>query len=175
MGEHSVLASERWLASDRLKLRRDFLRVSGGEHKVHSARFLFLVLARGDEEPARLGITVTRKVANAVGRNRIKRVLREVFRRNRVLFPAGCDVVVIAKDRAPGLSYQDTQAEIETTSKSLLRAGKSAPRPMAAESRKAQPARTEGPRNQTEEAPVRRAGGRGRSPGDTSDSSRGRR
>ena len=168
MGEHS----ERWLASDRLKLRRDFLRVSGGGHKVHSARFLFLVLARGDEAPSRLGITVTKKVANAVGRNRIKRVLREVFRRNRVLFPAGCDVVVIAKDRAPGLSYDDTRAEIETTSKSLLRAGKSAPRPVVAEDRKARPPQTEGLRNQTKEAPVRRAGGRGRSPGVTSEKGR---
>ena len=165
MGEHSErwLARDRWLASDRLKLRRDFLRVSGGGHKVHSARFLFLVLSRGDEGPSRLGITVTRKVANAVGRNRIKRVLREVFRRNRVLFPAGCDVVVIAQDRAPGLAYDDTRAEIETTSRSLLRAGKSAPRPMVAETRNARPPQTEGPRNQTKEAPVRGAGGRGRS------------
>jgi ribonuclease P protein component len=154
-------ARERLLPSERLKLRTDFLRVSGGGQKVHSARFLFLVLARGDEGPTRLGITVTRKVANAVGRNRIKRVLREVFRRNRALFPAGCDVVVIAKDRAPGLSYEDTRAEIETTSRSLVRASRSAPRqPTTPPRRDARPARTDGPRNQTKEAPVRRTGER---------------
>ncbi len=164
MGERSVAqlgvgepavghVGERWPASERLKVRADFLRASGGGHKVHSARFLFLVLSRGDGGPSRLGITVTRKVANAVGRNRIKRVVREVFRRNRVLFPAGCDVVVIAKDRAPGLAYEDTRAEIETTSRSLFRASRSAPRA-------AGPTRKDGPRNQTSEAPVRGAGER---------------
>ncbi len=147
---------ERLLADERLKLRREFLRVSGGGHKVHSARFLVLVLARGDEAPTRLGITVTRKVANAVGRNRIKRVLREVFRRNRALFPAGCDVVVIAKDRAPGLAYEDTRAEIETASPSLFRAAKRAPR-VAADDRRP-PVRAAGPRNQATDAPVRGAG-----------------
>lgn len=159
MGEHSV--GERWLASDRLKLRSDFLRVSGGGHKVHSARFLFLVLPRGDDGPSRLGITVTRKVANAVGRARIKRVVREVFRRNRDLFPAGCDVVVIAKDRAPGLTYEDTRAELELTSRGLLRASKNAPRQPASTAKRARPDQTDGPRNQTNEAPVRRSGGRG--------------
>jgi ribonuclease P protein component len=147
---------ERLLAEERLKLRSDFLRASGGGHKVHSARFLFLVLARGDEGPTRLGITVTRKVANAVGRNRIKRVLREVFRRNRALFPSGCDVVVIAKDRAPGLTYDDTRAEMEATSRSLYRASRSAPRQPAP--RTERPIRTDGPRNQTKETPVRGAG-----------------
>lgn len=134
---------ERLLASDRLKLRSDFQRVQSTGRKVHSARFLFLVLSReGEGLPSRIGLTVTRKVANAVGRNRIKRVLREVFRKNRALFPVGCDVVVVAKDRAPGLGYEDTRAEIEESSPSLLRAGKS-------------PNRTMGPRNQENEGPLR--------------------
>ena len=162
----SARSGERLLASERLKLRGDFLRVSGSGHKVHSSRFLFLVLARGDRGPSRLGITVTRKVANAVGRNRIKRVLREVFRRNRVLFPEGCDVVVIAKDRAPGLSYEDTRAEIETARHGLFRAGSRAPR-LPAPSTSDGPVQTVGPRNQTREAPVRPAGGRGKGRSET--------
>ena len=162
MAEHA--ARERLLASERLKLRRDFLRVSGGGHKVHSARFLFLVLPRGDEGPSRLGITVTRKVANAVGRNRIKRVLREVFRRNRAFFPSGCDVVAIAKDRAPGLAYEDARTEVETAARSLHRAAGRPPRPQthrpeaperAKKTAKDEPAQTAGPRNQKKEAPVR--------------------
>lgn len=135
---------ERLLRSDRLKLRRDFERVQSRGRKVHSERFLFLVLAREDGgDAARLGITVTRKVAGAVGRNRIKRVLREVFRRNRSLFPAGCDVVVVAKDRAPGLGYEDTRTEIDRSSAALGRAARSAPD------------RTRGPRNPDPASPVR--------------------
>jgi ribonuclease P protein component len=86
---------------------------------------------------------VTRKVANAVGRNRIKRVLREVFRKNRALFPAGCDVVIVAKDRAPGLGYEDTRLEVEQSSTALHRAGNTPPD------------RTRGTRNQEKRGPVR--------------------
>ena len=136
---------ERLLASDRLKRRADFERVQSKGRKVHSARFLFLVLARTDEgAPSRIGLTVTRKVANAVGRNRIKRVLREVFRKNRGLFPLKCDVVIVAKDRAPGLGYEDTRIEIEASSAALHRAGS--------------PDQTTGARNQKENGPVRGRG-----------------
>ena len=60
----------------------------------------------------RLGITVTKKVGNAVVRNRLKRLIREFFRRNKVLFPAGYDVVVMAKKNIPPLTYQETEREL---------------------------------------------------------------
>jgi ribonuclease P protein component len=48
-----------------------------------------------DAQPARLGLAVSRKVdPHAVGRNRIKRVLRDSFRRLRLQLPAGAYVVV---------------------------------------------------------------------------------
>lgn len=43
---------------------------------------------------SRLGLTVTRKVGPAVIRNRVKRRLREAYRRNRVRLGAGLDLVV---------------------------------------------------------------------------------
>jgi len=50
---------------------------------------------------ARLGITASRKVGNAVVRARAKRLIREAFRATRALWPAGIDLVVIVK-RSPG-------------------------------------------------------------------------
>jgi ribonuclease P protein component len=48
-----------------------------------------------DAQPARLGLAVSRKVdRRAVGRNRIKRVLRECFRRARTSLPGGAYVLV---------------------------------------------------------------------------------
>ncbi len=60
----------------------------------------------------RLGITVTKKTGNAVFRNRMKRLIREFFRRNKDLFPAGHDTIVLAKKNIPPLTYLETQREL---------------------------------------------------------------
>lgn len=98
--------------ADRLKRRDEFRRVQDTGRKHHSPHFLVIVLARADAGPPRIGVTVTKRVGNAVARNRVKRLVREVFRRERHRFPAGCDVVFIAKDGAPGLSYDEVLAQV---------------------------------------------------------------
>jgi ribonuclease P protein component len=52
-------------------------------------------------EPARLGLSVSRKVGGAVERNRVKRVLREQFASRSEVVRAGIDVVVVAR---PGVA-----------------------------------------------------------------------
>lgn len=95
--------------------------------RVHTRHFVLVVLPGTEPEGLRrVGITVTKKVARAVGRNRVKRVLREVFRRNRHLFPEGCDVVVIAKSGAAELGYEDVKAEIAKVQRPLAQAAKKA-------------------------------------------------
>jgi ribonuclease P protein component len=98
--------------SRRLRVRREFLVVQGSGVRVHTPHFV-LVVARGPivDAPARLGITVTRKVGDAVRRNRVKRVVREAFRLDRALLPAGVDLLVIAKNGAPTLGLAEVQAE----------------------------------------------------------------
>lgn len=59
----------------------------------------------------RLGITVSRRVGGAVVRNRVKRLVREVFRRHRDGIPRG-DSVVIARTGAGGLSYGGASEEL---------------------------------------------------------------
>ena len=48
-------------------------------------------------EAPRLGLVVSRRVGNAVVRNRVKRRFREVFRRCQELLPGDCHVVLIAR------------------------------------------------------------------------------
>ncbi len=62
---------------------------------------------------------MTKKVGTAVQRNRIKRVVREVFRRNRSLFPTSADVVFIAKRDAAGIDYETALREVERASRRL--------------------------------------------------------
>ena len=61
---------------------------------------------------ARLGVTVSRKVGNAVVRNRVKRRIREWFRRDGQTLVAGRDIVVIARSSAAGLSGTAASAEL---------------------------------------------------------------
>ncbi|MCI5120194.1 MAG: ribonuclease P protein component, partial [Candidatus Electrothrix sp. AUS4] len=56
---------------------------------------------------SRLGISVPRKVGNAVQRNRIKRIIREAFRLHRDVFPQGSDVVFAVR---PGFPLTGMQA-----------------------------------------------------------------
>ncbi len=68
--------------------------------RVGTRWFLVFVAPRQPGVAPRLGITVTRKVGNAVRRNRIKRLVREWFRTySREL--GACDVVVVAKRDTP--------------------------------------------------------------------------
>lgn len=64
---------------------------------------------------------MTKKVGNAVQRNRIKRVVREVFRRNRQLFPASHDIVFIAKREAKGINYEALLTDLHRAARKLQR------------------------------------------------------
>jgi ribonuclease P protein component len=96
------------------------------------------VLGKGPDAAAasRLGVTVTRKVGSAVERNRVKRVVREAFRLDPGLLPAGVDLIVIAKDGAPTLGLAAVQGEwdgvrplLQRRAREVLRGeGKSHPR-----------------------------------------------
>jgi ribonuclease P protein component len=91
---------------ERIRSRADFLRAQRRGQKFQTARFLIFV-QRTQAPTARVGITVSKKVGGAVERNRVKRLLREVYRRHKDLFPAGLDVVFVAKREA-------TEARVDT-------------------------------------------------------------
>lgn len=82
-----------------MRARKDFLAAARAK-RVHTPAFLLQIRDRGDGGPARVGFTCSKKVGNAVARNRAKRRLREVARL--VLTPraeSGCDYVLIGRPK----------------------------------------------------------------------------
>jgi ribonuclease P protein component len=63
----------------------------------------------------RLGITATKKIGNAVERNRARRLIKEAYRLSEDQLPTGVDIVIVARQRAVTAGMQEVR-------KSLLRA-----------------------------------------------------
>ena len=96
---------------ERLKQRADFLAAAKGA-KVPAGAFVLQARARGDSAPARVGFTVSKKVGNAVERNRVRRRLREIVRRNAALIGEnGHDYVVIGRRAALDMPFERINAE----------------------------------------------------------------
>ncbi len=96
----------------KIRKRREYQAVYEKGRRVHSKSFVILLMPN-DEGTTRFGITVSKKVGNAVRRNRIKRLLREYFRLNRDLFQDSTDVVVIARKGMSLLNYRDLSRELD--------------------------------------------------------------
>jgi ribonuclease P protein component len=90
--------------TDRILRSREFRQIARLGRRVASRDFVILV-SRGDrpDDRPRLGITVSRKVGNAVVRNRVKRCVREWFRTSRDQLESGTDILVIARRSASEL------------------------------------------------------------------------
>ena len=86
--------------SRRLSKREDFAAVY--EAKVRESRGPLTVYARPNGlGHSRLGLSTSRKVGNAVRRNRIRRLLRETFRHLQHDLPAGYDLYVLVRPHEP--------------------------------------------------------------------------
>lgn len=102
--------------SCRLRTSREYAQVWRQGRRCHTAQLL--VLAAVGSAGTRLGISVSRKVGNAVCRNRIKRWLREYFRRHRADIQAGVELSVVVK---PGAASLDHAAFVRQLQEALRR------------------------------------------------------
>jgi ribonuclease P protein component len=96
--------------SDRILKRENFRRTYAGGRKYQAKYFTAFVISN-QQESSRLGITVTRKTGKSVERNRSRRLVREVFRKNKWRVPAGVDIVINVKTALSSAGYDDLEGD----------------------------------------------------------------
>jgi ribonuclease P protein component len=90
------MSSQRFGKARRVRRSGEYQRAFKAGIRVHGRYFTFVMSPNGSSI-VRLGLVASRKLGDAVTRNRAKRLIREVFRRMASPAPAGVDVVVIPR------------------------------------------------------------------------------
>jgi len=104
---------------ERLRQRADFLAAATGI-KVPAAGFVLQARKRADDGPMRLGFTVSKKVGNAVERNRVRRRLREVVRLSGTHhMQSGHDYVLVGRRAALTVSFARIAADFDAALRRL--------------------------------------------------------
>lgn len=104
-GPETARSSEKFPKQLRVLKRRDFLHIQDKGAKVAVGPLLALAVRNG-KDVTRMGLTVSTKVGIAVVRVRLRRQLRELFRKRRAQLPPGIDLVIVARASAAQSDYE---------------------------------------------------------------------
>jgi ribonuclease P protein component len=96
---------------DRLRKRRDYTLRLPKTRKIRSLNFLVVIRPNALARP-RLGLSVGKNRGGAAARNRLKRLLREFFRRHKDRLPPAHDIIIIAMEGSRPLTYHQVVEEL---------------------------------------------------------------
>jgi ribonuclease P protein component len=103
-----VPGNEKFSHRERLTRRLDYLDLYEHGEKV-VGRYFVLHTVRRDGQGRKFGIAVSRKVGNAVVRNRVKRYLREIYRTHRAELDDNLHLVIVARPVSARLDFHEAQ------------------------------------------------------------------
>ena len=104
--------------NERIRRRPEFRQVYEKGTRVHG-RYCTIFVLPNSQGVGRLGIAATKKLGGAVQRNRAKRLIREIFRRNKIA--PGFDVVVVPRRELLEASLTAIEADYRSTLERRLR------------------------------------------------------
>ena len=98
--------SESLRPQERIRKQSDFARIykNGSRYR---GRYFNLVYLTSDLNHSRMAAVASKNVGNAVKRNRVKRWMRALFRRNKCLLNASLDLIMIAKPGMPDSNWNE--------------------------------------------------------------------
>jgi ribonuclease P protein component len=106
---------------ERLKRRQDFVAAARASYAALPG-IVVQMRARGDDAPARVGFTATKKLGNAVLRNRVKRRLRDLARLQlEPLARQGHDYVLIGRAPTAERPFPELEKDLTSALKRLHR------------------------------------------------------
>lgn len=94
----------------RIRCSRDFARIRQHGRRLAHGCLIANWQARSAEAQSRLGVVTSKKVGNAVARNRARRLLRESFRRHQPELAMPVDLVLIARPSITGRSFVEVES-----------------------------------------------------------------
>jgi ribonuclease P protein component len=100
--------AERLRPDERIRRRAEYRKIYQEGARFH-ARLMTLFILPNHQHGPRLGVAATRKLGSAVRRNRAKRLVREIFRRNKPA--AGYDIVVVPRPEMLSAGFADLEAD----------------------------------------------------------------
>lgn len=95
---------------ERLKKKKDFLFLYQKGHRI-KGKYFNVIYHENKLGYSRLGIVVSRKIGKAVLRNKIKRWVRELFRRNKQLLPFPMDLLIVATQGIENITWDEYRQE----------------------------------------------------------------
>ncbi len=100
---------------ERLTKEKDFERVFKEGRKKWIGKVALMFYVKNGLPYSRLGVVVTRKIKKATKRNRAKRLIKEVFRRNKYLFPESSDIIILPHPGIVELNYWEVLKAFENS------------------------------------------------------------
>ena len=104
-----VMERLRFTKGQRIRKGIEFREITQKGVKASNRFFRIAAVSKPNQTKPRLGIVVSKKTGNAVQRNRIKRIIREIFRLYQENIIPGLNVVVIAKKDCVASKYRDIE------------------------------------------------------------------
>lgn len=96
----------------RLRNRADFGRVYRSGKSFANRQLVVYWSVRPEIEQFRLGISASKKIGNAVVRNRMRRLIKEIVRSYEPRIRDHVDIIIIVRNGAVGMSYQELEKSV---------------------------------------------------------------